>query len=175
MLIENGANVDLAPHNFQDPPLIAASAKNHMEIVRLLLAAGANSRAQQSGGWSSLHYGLLNKNKDIATLILGHGPNINASTKAGLRPLHLAALAGFADICARLLDLGAEMEATDNGGLTALRVAVQAGEFETVKLLVERGSRTDDVGAEDGHTLIDVALMLGHVRVHHYLEEQTTR
>lgn len=175
LLIENGANVDLAPPDFQDPPLIGASAKNHMEVVKLLLAAGANSRAQQSGGWSSLHYALLNKNKDMAILILGHDPDINASTRAGLRPLHLAALAGFADICARLLDLGAEMEATDSGGLTALRVAAQAGQLEAVKLLVERGSRTDIVEAEDGHTLMEVALMFGHVRVYQYLEEQTTR
>lgn len=91
LLIEYGATVDLAPHDFQDSPLIAASAKNHIEVVRILLAAGADSRAQQTGGWSPLHYALLNKNEDMATLILGRDPDINASTKAGLRPLHLAA------------------------------------------------------------------------------------
>lgn len=175
LLIEYGANVDLAPHEFQDSPLIVASAKNHIEVVRILLAAGADSRAQQIGGWSPLHYALLNKNEDMATLILGRDPDINASTTAGLRPLHLAALAGFVDICARLLDLGARTEARDSGGLTALRVAVQAGQFETVKLLVERGSRTDVVGAEDGHTLNELALTFGHVRVYQYLEEQRTR
>ena len=175
LLIEYGANVNLAPYEFQDSPLIAASGKNHIEVVRILLAAGADSRAQQSGGWSPLHYALLNKNEDMATLILGLDPDINASTKAGLRPLHLAALAGFADICARLLDLGARTEAMDSGGLTALRVAVQAGQFETVKLLIERGSRTDVVGANDGHTLLEVALMFGHVRVYQYLEEQRAR
>lgn len=79
------------------------------------------------------------------------------------------------DICARFLDLGARTEAMDSGGLTALRVAVQARQFETVKLLVERGSRTDVVGTEDRHTLTEVALMFGHVRVYQYLEEQKTR
>jgi ankyrin repeat protein len=143
LLIENGANVDLAPHDFQDSPLIVASYKNHMEVVTLLLAAGSNTRAQQSGGWSSLHYALLNKNKDMAIFILRHSPDVNPSTSGRLRPLHLAALAGFADICARLLDLGAEMEVTDSGGLTALRVTAQAGQLETVKFLVEKGSRTD--------------------------------
>ena len=175
LLVERGADVDLAPHSFQEPPLIAASAKNHIEVVKILLTARADSRAQQGGGWSSLHYALLNKNEDMATLILGYKPDINASTRAGVRPLHLAALAGFADICARLLDFGARTEAMDSGGLTALRVAVQAGQLETVKLLVGRGSRTDVVGAEDRHTLIELALILGHVRVYQYLEEQRTR
>jgi ankyrin repeat protein len=169
LLIENGANVDLAPSDFRDSPLIVASAKNHIDVVRILLAAGANIRAQQSSGWSPLHYALLNKNIDMANLILGHGPDINASTLPGLRPLHLAALAGFVEICARLLELGAEADAVESGNLTALRVAVQAGQFGAVKLLVENGARTDIVGT-DGYNLIDVALMCGHLSVYQYFE-----
>jgi ankyrin repeat protein len=173
LLIERGANLDHAPYVMEDGPLIVAAAKDHIEVVRLLLTAGANSRAQQSGGWSCLHYALLNKNKEMAALVLEYCPNVNASTRVGLRPLHLASMAGFVDICSQLVNLGAEVEARDSGGLTALRVAVQDGELEVVKILIKRGARTDTVGAEDGHSLIEIALILGHESVYHYLEEQT--
>jgi ankyrin repeat protein len=175
LLLEHSANVDLAPHDFQDAPLIVAAAKDHIEVVKLLLAAGANVRAQQSGGWSPLHYALMNKNEEMATRILEYSPNVNASTLACLRPLHLAALAGLTDIATRLLDLGSEIEARDTGDLTALRVAVQAGKLDTVKMLVERGGRTDVVAESDGHSLTDVAMIFGHISVYQYLEEQLTR
>jgi ankyrin repeat protein len=71
------------------------------------------------------------------------------------------------------VDLGAEVEARDSGGLTAIRVAVQAGELEVVKILIERGARTDTVGGEYGHSLMEIALILGHDSVYDYLEEQT--
>jgi ankyrin repeat protein len=174
LFIERGANLDLAPYVIKDGPLIVAGANDYIEVVRLLLKAGANCRAQQSGGWSCLHYALLNKNREMAALVLEHSPDVNASTPVGLRPLHLACMAGFVDICSQLMDLGAEVEAKDSGGLTALRVAVQAGQLEVVKILIKRGARTDTVGTKDGHSLMEVALILGHVSVYQYLEEQTT-
>ena len=111
----------------------------------------------------------------MTNLLLGHEPDINASTKEGFRPLHLAASAGFADICARLLDLGARIEATESGDLTALSVAVQAGQLDTVKLLIEKGSNADHVGTKDGYTLIELTLILGHVKVYQYLKKQKAR
>ena len=172
-LIEEGADLELAPNENRDTPLIIAAANNHLEVVKLLLVAGANTQAQTKGGWSALHFALCTKNADMAIHILEHNPDINSSTTAGLRPLHLAALAGFADICARILDLGAEMDVTDNGGMTALRTAVQAGQLKAVKLLVEQGSRTDILAA-DGHSLCDIALISGHMAVYRYLEGQAT-
>ena len=171
LLLEHGASIDVAAHEFHDTPLIAASAKDYIEVVKILLAAGANARAQQTGGWSSLHYALLNKNKHMATVILAHNPDVNAATITGVRPLHLAVMAGFTSTCEQLLDLGAGIDIMDNGSLTALRVAVQEDQFEIVKLLIDRGSRTDVAGTE-GYSLAEVALMSGHVRIYEYLEER---
>ncbi|KAH6957547.1 ankyrin repeat-containing domain protein [Ilyonectria sp. MPI-CAGE-AT-0026] len=172
-LIEKGADLELAPHENRDTPLIIAAAKNHLEVVKLLLVAGANTRAQTSGGWSPLHFALWKNEEDMAIHILEHDPDINSSTVVGLRPLHVAAQVGLADICARILDLGAEMDARDDGGVTALRAAVQAGQLEVVKLLVERGSRTD-ISAADGESLCNVALILGHMAVYQYLKGRAT-
>jgi hypothetical protein len=49
---------------------------------------------------------------------------------------------------------------------------VQAGQLEVVKMLIKRGARTDTVGAEDGNSLMEVALILGHVSVYQYLEDK---
>jgi len=172
LLLERGADPDIMPFDFQDPPLLAAASRSHTEIVKLLLDVGANVNAQQSGGWSALHYALLNKSMKTIALILDHSPNVNAATKAHLRPLHLAAITGFIDVGLDLLSRGAEIDAANDGGLTALRVAVQHGEFETVKMLVERGARSDLVAHKDKLSLIDVALVEGHLNIAHYLQQQ---
>jgi ankyrin repeat protein len=172
LLLERGADPEIMPLEFQDPPLLAAASRSHTETVKLLLDVGANVNAQQSGGWSALHYALLHKSKETVALILDHSPDVNAATMAHLRPLHLAAMAGFTDVGLGLLTRGAEIDATDDGGLTALRVAVQHGELETVKMLVERGARTDIVSHKDKLSLIDIALVHGHINIFHYLQQQ---
>jgi ankyrin repeat protein len=171
LLIKRGADLEISPSKHADTPLISAAAKGHTATVKALLTAGANIRAAQSGGWTALHYALLNKNSEMACMILEYSPDTNASTMGGTRALHLAALAGMTSVASLLLDMGAEEDAVDSGGLTALRVAVQAGELEMVKLLVERGAKPDVVDGWHQHTLMDVALIQGHTSVYLYLQQ----
>jgi ankyrin repeat protein len=171
VLLNRSANLELSATEFQDTPLICAAEKGHIAVVELLLGAGADPNAQQSGGWSAIHYALLKRNEDMASIILEHSPNLNLSTITGVRPLHLAAMHGLTATTCSLLDRGAEIDATDNSGLTALWVAVQAGKLETVKTLVSRGARTDVVDRVQGHSLLDVAKMAGHTYVYLWLNQ----
>lgn len=171
LLINHGADMELSAAKFGETPLLSAAAKGHIAAVRTLLTAGANIRASQFGGWTALHYALLNKSPEMACMILKYSPDVNAATTGGARALHLAALAGMASLASQLLDIGAEIDAVESGELTALRVAVQAGELETVKMLVRRGARTNVVDGPQQHTLMDVALRLGHTSVYLYLQQ----
>jgi len=171
LLIKHGADLELSHTEFADTPLINAAGKDHIAAFKVLLTAGANIRASQIGGWTALHYALLNKNSEMAFMILKYSPDVNAATKGGVRALHLVALAGMASLVSLLLDMGAEIDAGDINGLTALRVAVQAGKLEMVKMLAERGAKTDVVDGPQQHTLIDIALMLGHTSVYLYLQK----
>lgn len=170
LLFKYGADLDLSPTEYADTPLISAAAKGHTATVKALLAAGANVRAAQSGGWTALHYALLNKSSEMACMILEYHPDTNAATTGGTRALHLAALTGMTNVAGLLLDMGAEEDAVDSGGLTALRVAVQAGDLEMVKMLVGRGAKTDIVDSLQRHTLTDIALIQGHTSVYQYLQ-----
>lgn len=175
ILIERGADLDLVTSELHDGPLVIAAAKGHSDIVGLLLSTGANTNAQQSGGWAPLHYALLNKDEDMAVNILDYQPDINLPTRAGaVMPLHLAATAGLTKVATRLLDLGADLEAIAGGGLTALRLAVQDGNLETVKMLVERGAVVDSVGA-DNYSVLEVALAKGHVSIYQFLQPLTSQ
>ena len=77
-LIADGANVnapvvdDWCPGCNRRTPLHYAAAAGHAEIVKLLLAAGANVGAmdEPSGGDDVLKYG---KNEEIANLLKGQG------------------------------------------------------------------------------------------------------
>lgn len=99
-------------------------------------------------------------------------PQRKCGHKGAFEAAALAAITGFIDVGLDLLSRGAEIDAADDGGLTALRVAVQHGEFETVKMLMERGARSDLVAHKDKLSLIDVALVEGHLNIVHYLQQQ---
>jgi uncharacterized protein len=170
LLVKHGADLELSPTEYAETPLVGAAGNGHTATVKALLAAGANVRAAQFGGWTALHYALLNKSSEMACMILEYYPDTNAATTGGTRALHLAALAGMTNVAGLLLDMGAEEDAVDSGGLTALRVAVQAGELEMVKMLVGRGAKTDIVDSLQRHTLTDIALIQGHTSVYQYLQ-----
>lgn len=171
LLLNAGARTDLAGRLYNDTPLIVAAAKSHTEAVELLLLAGADVDAQQSGGWCALHYALKDSNAAVLNLILKHSPNVNLATNTGVRPMHLAAMAGIVDIGVELLRRGADINAIDCNGLTALRVAVQQGRKDMAMMLIEAGARLDLVSHIDNLSLVEVAILQGHTVIADYLQD----
>ena len=53
--------------------------------------------------------------------------------------------------------------------ITALRVAAQRGHLEIVKILVNRGAKTDIIAA-DGLSLLQITLVENQVDVYRYLK-----
>ncbi|KAM5181166.1 ankyrin repeat domain-containing protein 49 [Mantella aurantiaca] len=72
-------------------PLHRASYNGHLDVVRELIAKGANIHAVTLDGWTPLHSACKWNNTAIASFLLQHGADINAQTEGSLTPLHLAA------------------------------------------------------------------------------------
>lgn len=72
-------------------PLHRAAYGGHLDIVRELVAQGADVHAVTIDGWTPLHSACKWNNTRVASFLLQHDADINAQTKGLLTPLHLAA------------------------------------------------------------------------------------
>ncbi|CAO2636098.1 Ankyrin repeat domain-containing protein 49 [Lemmus lemmus] len=72
-------------------PLHRAAYSGHLDIVRELVAQGADVHAVTVDGWTPLHSACKWNNTRVASFLLQHDADINAQTKGLLTPLHLAA------------------------------------------------------------------------------------
>lgn len=108
LLIDNGASVDTYTTNdFANQPLHAAAAGRHIEVCRVLLAAGADVNATQHGGYTPLHEAAQHGDVEMVELFLSAGADPTIVVTDGGTPADLAAAAGHQDVAGRLRDVAA--------------------------------------------------------------------
>jgi len=107
VLLEHGASVDVYTRNpFANQPLHAAAAGRHIEVCRVLLAAGADVNATQHGGFTPLHEAAQHGDVEMSELFLSAAAAPSLTTDAGETAADLAAAARHADLASRLRDVG---------------------------------------------------------------------
>jgi len=70
--------------------LIDAAADGNIEVVKQLLAAGANVNAKNKWGGTPLHWAARGGHKEIVELLIAKGVNVNAKDDEGETPLDQA-------------------------------------------------------------------------------------
>lgn len=145
LLIKAGANVNTVERFHNQTPLMwaAAAPKNAAEMVKLLLAKGANvkpralisdwdsqitsePRAQYKpvGGLTALLYAARDGCYDCVDELIAAGADVNIPTPEGVTPLMLAIDNDHNEVAKLLLDRGANPKIWDWWGRTALYIAV---------------------------------------------------
>ena len=150
--------------------LHAASRRNNLKVVQLLLAHGADVNAPGLWGrtpllfaaawehlevvrwllehgaedkldnWTSLHLASSNGHVEIVRFLLSHGADPDARDYALRTSLHKASFVGNLDIARLLLEHGAEVDAEDVSGRTSYQIASDGGHEEIAQLLLVRGA-----------------------------------
>ena len=146
-----------------DTPLHLAAAGYRVEIVRLLLAAGADPNAAANHRRSGpLHYaadGYINgpawdARRQVKTIrcLLDAGAEINAPDKNGAAPLHRAVRTRCAAAVQCLLQAGANPTQRNKPGSTPFHLAVQNS---------GRGGSGDEKAKSEQRKIIDTFLSWG--------------
>jgi ankyrin repeat protein len=117
-------------------PLFRAAMSGDVEIMSLLLDAGANPLAPTEGnttplmaaagvGWhQSINRGREADAIEALELLLARGGDLNAANHAGDTPLHGATLRGSTAIIQFLVDHGARVDTKNDKGQTPLDIAM---------------------------------------------------
>ena len=180
-LLEAGARVDLKGHNDMTalhfaaitPTLMAAlmqpdadaaaesdETARRLEVIGLLLDAGATTSAKNEDGLTPLHLAAGHHwDPEVVGALLMAGAFVDARAENDSTPLHFAAaFSGNPAVTKLLLDAGADANAQDTGGLTSLHLAARFRGYAAVaQMLLDAGA---DVNAKDreGKTPLDYHL-----------------
>lgn len=98
-LVNQGANINLAATNqMKVAPIHAACAARQFDIVKMLVANGADVNARQQQGFVPLHAAAQNGDAVMAKLLLDHGADAKVRSDNGQNALDLAMLQGHAAV-----------------------------------------------------------------------------
>ena len=159
-LLAQDAGLVNAEDAYGRTPLEMAVRGGHVELVRLLLASGADVNLK---GEISLHIAAEKGYKEIAGLLLDNGAEVNARDGGGETPLHKAASYGPREVVSLLLANGAEVNAKDLAGRAPLHEAAMCKRIDIAAMLLAQGA---DVNARDFHGLSPADLAGGGDFVH---------
>lgn len=124
-------------------PLMIASADNNLEVVKLLVEAGANvNQKNKENGKTALMYAASLGYVEVCEYLLSQkNILINAKDKEGKTALMHAVSNARIDIIKLLLDKKANVNARTNTEDSALSIAMKIGRPEIAKLLKDYGAK----------------------------------
>ena len=140
LLVANGAGIKIADIN-GNTALHNTVGFNHPEVVKFLLARGAdiNQQDREGGDRAPLHIAVSKGNKDMIELLLANGADLNVK-RYGETALHCAIMADNKDMVRYLLAKGLKT--------SAINAAAFFGELDKLKTLVTEGA---DINSKDAH------------------------
>ncbi|MBX3587548.1 MAG: ankyrin repeat domain-containing protein [Ramlibacter sp.] len=117
-----------------ESPLMMASLKGHLELVKQLIARDADVNKP---GWAPLHYAATRSQLEIMNLLLEHNAYIDAESPNGTTPLMMAAHYGSVSAVKLLLEAGADPLLKNQAGLTAIDFAQSANRKDAADLIAQ--------------------------------------
>ena len=183
LLLDNGANPNLSDESGYTALHYAASKEKSVDLVKMLLAHGANpnarttkdTRANTTSGVSlkgatPLFLAASLGNVDGVRALIAGGADAFITTDEKTAPLHVSAWGGnpylrdwteeekknLYEITRLLVELGADVNSAGEHGWTALHGAAYKGVESVVQFLVGKGAKTE-VFDDYGQTPLSIA------------------
>ena len=166
LLLENGASVDIRDRGDRTP-LHRAAQKGHLEMIRTLIAWGADVNACDDTLANTLGFAVSASRRQVETvaLLIKEGASLEVKDVADATPLGLAVFQGKLETVEVLLDAGAEVNTSTDSGFTPLHLAAAIGRADVAETLIEYGA---DVNCRDAHNTTPLGVAL-----HKYWRDDT--
>ncbi len=128
-----------------------AAFYNKLEMVKTLLAKGADPNVVEKDGETPLYRAAFNDKLEMVKALLDGGAKPNLATKYGKTPLHWAAYHDNLEMVKALLAKGAKPNVADKDGNTPLYYAAFNDKLEMVKALLDGGA-DPNLATKNGQT-----------------------
>ncbi|KAI9331031.1 ankyrin repeat-containing domain protein, partial [Zopfochytrium polystomum] len=142
-------------------PLIAAARSGHANVVRHLIASGADvaqPSSDQLTAQTPLHAAALQNDPAVAVALLDAGADPLARDAAGDTPAHVAASHGNPATLRAVVEADADAAAAQNRDLsTPLHLAAQAGSLAACEVMLGRDGVSADARDSAGTTPLHAA------------------
>ena len=142
-LLKQGIDMNIANAFVDGTALHSYVTLDNTDMLRFLLANGADVRATDSCGRAPLHLAAAYCKAENALLLLNAGAEVDITDNSGNTPLMEAAAKGRTATVHLLLDSGADSCAVNGYGETALGLAVSHRRQETAAILLDHPSLTE--------------------------------
>ena len=129
-----------------DSELFEATKNGDDELVKLLIAAGADVNKADKWGSPPLHSAAEYGHTDCVKLLIAAGADVNKTNEDSETPLYTAAWNGHTECVKLLIDAGADVNKADKFGETPLYKAEEGGHTECAELLRAAGGNTGGMG-----------------------------
>ena len=156
LLLDKGADVNVSSTLGHTVLELAAMSDGSAEIVRLLLAKGANAKAVDSGKGTTLLAAAGGDDVESVRQLIAAGVDVNAASATGDTPLVNASANGNLEAVKLLLARGADVNVVTGepsarvkngtiqlGRFTPLLLASAFGPADVVKALIAAGAKVD--------------------------------
>ncbi|KAM0149837.1 hypothetical protein ACHAQE_009220 [Botrytis cinerea] len=166
-LLSRGADVNLyfssLGSSLGGPPIQRAAKRGRLEIVQILLHAGADLNAGAGRAGTALCAAASNGHLGVCQLLLGIGADIHAGGINGTG-LHGAAEWGHVDILHLLLAHGARIDDDCKLWGTALQMAARQGRLNSFSFLLSRGADIYHIGGCH-HDVLQASAHGGNIKI----------
>ncbi|CAH1059861.1 ankyrin repeat domain-containing protein [Paenibacillus pseudetheri] len=125
----------------QGTPLQICCKNGNLDIVKLLIEAGADKEIKDVGRQTPLSIAITNNHYDITKYLIEEGADIHSKGHNNLQPIHFACALGSRKIIELLLSRGVDINQVDGlkSSLLDFTTNLDGGNLEATKTLVENG------------------------------------
>ena len=149
LLLQNGANVEVAMTEHGWTPLCNAVRDNRLEVVRILLDHGANKHAKLKSGCDAVAEACHRGHHAIARLLIERGARLESLNHYHRTPLLEASRRNDGDWTRWLLQRGARTEVRDSQGRSPVWHAANGGHDKSLAVLLEYKASTETLSNDN--------------------------